>query len=94
MMISELTPDGTAEPCSRDQILRREPGQGKSDILLFPPSYCSADPWSGMGNRIRLIPNFLYVMTIQACMAKWIAAEEAGAGLRYAVVCPNVTGRT
>ena len=27
-------------------------------------------------------------------MAKWIAAENARAGLRYAVVCPNVTGRT
>ena len=27
-------------------------------------------------------------------MAKWIAAEEAWTGLRHAVVCPNVTGRT
>ena len=27
-------------------------------------------------------------------MVKWIDAEEARAGLRYAVVCPNVTGRT
>ena len=27
-------------------------------------------------------------------MAKWIAAEKARAGLRRAVVCPNVTGRT
>ena len=26
-------------------------------------------------------------------MAKWMSAEEARAGLRYAVVCPNVTGR-
>ena len=26
-------------------------------------------------------------------MAKWIAAERARAGLRHAVVCPNVTGR-
>ena len=26
-------------------------------------------------------------------MAKWIAAEKARAGLRYAAVCPNVTGR-
>ena len=26
-------------------------------------------------------------------MAKWIAAEEARAGLRHAGVCPNVTGR-
>ena len=27
-------------------------------------------------------------------MAKWIAAEKARAGVRHAVVCPNVTGRT
>ena len=27
-------------------------------------------------------------------MAKWIAVEKARAALRYAVVCPNVTGRT
>ena len=27
-------------------------------------------------------------------MAKWMAAEEARAGLRHAVVCSNVTGRT
>ena len=27
-------------------------------------------------------------------MEKWIVAEKAEAGLRHAVVCPNVTGRT
>ena len=27
-------------------------------------------------------------------MAKWIAGEKVGAGLRHAVVSPNVTGRT
>ena len=27
-------------------------------------------------------------------MAKWITAEKARAGLRHAVLCPNVTGRT
>ena len=27
-------------------------------------------------------------------IAKWIAAEEARAGLRYVIVCPNVTRRT
>ena len=27
-------------------------------------------------------------------MTKWIAAEKARAGLRHAVVCPNVTGRS
>ena len=27
-------------------------------------------------------------------MSKWIAAEKSKAGLRHAVVCPNVTGKT
>ena len=27
-------------------------------------------------------------------MAKWIVAEKTKAGLRHAVLCPNVTGRT
>ena len=27
-------------------------------------------------------------------IAKWIALEKARAGLRHAVLCPNVTGRT
>ena len=27
-------------------------------------------------------------------LAKWIAAEKVSPGLRHAVVCPNVTGRT
>ena len=27
-------------------------------------------------------------------MTKWINAEKARAGLRHAVVCPNLTGRT
>ena len=27
-------------------------------------------------------------------MAKWITAEKVKAGLRHAVVCPNVTGKT
>ena len=26
-------------------------------------------------------------------MAKWVAAEKARAGLRHAVVCPDMTGR-
>ena len=35
MEISRLTRDGTAEPVSRDQILRRERGQGKYSFSLF-----------------------------------------------------------
>ena len=36
--MDRLTRDGTAEPISRDQILRRERGRGKN--VYFP---CSAD---------------------------------------------------
>ena len=38
--MSRLTRDGTAEPISRDQILRRERGQGNIHFPCFP---CSAD---------------------------------------------------
>ena len=38
MEMSRLTRDGTAEPVSQDQILRREHGQGNN--IHFP---CSAD---------------------------------------------------
>ena len=31
---------------------------------------------------------------VERFRVKWIAAEKARAGLRYAVVYPNVTGRT
>ena len=31
---------------------------------------------------------------VEYFMAKWIATEKAKAGLRHALVCPNVTGRT
>ena len=31
---------------------------------------------------------------VERFMVKWIAAKKVRAGLRYAVVCPNVTGRT
>ena len=56
--MSRLTRDGTAEPVSRDQILRRERGQGN---IQFP---CSADHEQDW----QLYPvnpyTLLYVMTI------------------------------
>ena len=30
----------------------------------------------------------------ESFVAKWIAAEKTRVGLRHALVCPNVTGRT
>ena len=35
MEMSRLTRDGTVEPVSRDQILRREREQGKNTFFLF-----------------------------------------------------------
>ena len=42
MEINRRTPDGTAEPLSRDQILRRERGQGKN---RFPYSADHKQDW-------------------------------------------------
>ena len=42
MKMSRLTRDGTAEPVSRDQILRRERGQGNID---FPRSADHVQDW-------------------------------------------------
>ena len=55
--MSRLTRDGTAEPVSRDQILRRARGQGN---IIFTVQLTT----SRIGNLTRLIHTLLYVMTI------------------------------
>ena len=55
--MSRLTRDGTAEPISRDQILRHARGQGN---IIFPVQLTT----SRIGNLTRLIYTLLYVMTI------------------------------
>ena len=55
--MSRLTRDGTAEPVSRDQILRHARGQGN---IFFPVQLTT----SRIGNLTRLIHTLLYVMTI------------------------------
>ena len=55
--MSRLTRDGTAEPISRDQILRHARGQGN---IIFPVQLTP----SRIGNLTRLIHTLLYVMTI------------------------------
>ena len=57
MEMSRLTRDGTAEPVSRDQILRPARGQGN---IIFPVQLTT----SRIGNLTRLIHTLLYVMTI------------------------------
>ena len=61
MGMSRLTRDGTAEPVSRDQILRHARGQGN---IIFPVQLTT----SRIGNLIRLIHTLLYVMTIHTCI--------------------------
>ena len=59
--MSRLTRDRTAESVSRDQILRRERGQGN---INFP---CSADhdqDWQSY----QVDPPLLYVMTMCVCV--------------------------
>ena len=58
MEMSRLTWDGTAEPGSRDQILRNVRGQGN---IHFP---CFQLTTSRIGNLTRLIHTLPYVMTI------------------------------
>ena len=55
--MSGLTRDGTAEPVSRDEILRRERGQGKN---IFPVQLTT----SIVGNLTRLIHSLLKVLGI------------------------------
>ena len=57
MEMSRLTRDGTAEPVSRDQILRHARGQGN---VHFPVQLTT----SRIGNLTQLIHTLLYVMTI------------------------------
>ena len=64
-----LTRDGTAEPVSRDQILRREQGHGKVHFFLF------SWPWAGLAT----LPGWsilclLYAMTIHtSAIAPYLA---------------------
>ena len=55
--MSRLTRDGTAEPVSRDQILRHARGQGN---FISPVQLTTIRT----GNLTRLINTLLYVMTI------------------------------
>ena len=55
--MSRPTRDGTAEPVSRDQILRHARGQGN---IIFSVQLTT----SRIGNLTRLIHTLLYVMTI------------------------------
>ena len=63
--MSRLTRDGTAEPVSRDQILRHVRGQGN---IHFPVQLTT----SRIGNLTRSIHTLLYVMTIHTYIHTYI----------------------
>ena len=63
--MSRLTRDGTAEPVSRDQILRHARGQGN---IIFPVQLTT----SRIGNLTRLIHTLLYVMAIHTYIHTYI----------------------
>ena len=56
-----LTRDGTTEPVSRDQILRRERGKVK---IKFPVQATMSMTMSMISNHTRLIHTLLQMMTI------------------------------
>ena len=64
--MSRLTRDGTAEPVSRDRILRHARGQGN---IIFPVQLTT----SRIGNLTRLIHTLLYVMTIHTYIHTYIS---------------------
>ena len=63
--MSRLTRDGTAEPVSRDQILRHARGQGN---IIFSVQLNT----SRIDNLTRLIHTLLYVMTIHTYIHTYI----------------------
>ena len=73
--MSRLTRDGTAEPVSRDQILRHARGQGN---IISPVQLTT----SRIGNVTRLlIHTLLYVMTIHNTYIQY------NGGLLLGIIC-------
>ena len=89
--MSRLTRDGTAEPVSRDQILRHARGQGN---IIFPVQLTT----SRIGNLTRLIHTLLYVMTIHTYIHTYILCTHNytvfSAVLAHASSHTNVAPRT
>ena len=69
MEMSRLTRDGTAEPISRDQILRHVQGQGN---IIFPVQLTT----SRIGNLTWLIHTLLYVRTTHTYIHTYIQTRK------------------
>ena len=80
MEMNRLTRDGTAEPVSRDQILRHARGQGN---IIFPVQLTT----SRIGNLAPLIHTMLYVMTIRTyiytCDDYMLAVVQGNANMNF-----------
>ena len=72
--MSRLTRDGTVEPVSRDQILRREQGQGNTD---FPCSPHHEQDWQPHLTQLIHI-TLLHVMTTHTYFVRpiWTVSEK------------------
>ena len=77
--MSRLTRDGTAEPVSRDQILRHARGQGN---IIFPVQLTT----SRISNLTRLIHTLLYEMTIHIFSVRILAVHSIGIVSRKSLV--------
>ena len=72
---------------SRKKVYRVFPGRPRSFRHQRRPVWTTAAQDEGEWRRTA-------EQGAEHVMVKWIAAAKARARLRYAVVCPNVTGRT
>ena len=79
--MSRLARDGTAEPVSRDQILRRERGQGNTH---FP---CSADHEAtlpGLIHYLAICEDYIYINVQYVLVQKHACHGKAFSELRMA----------
>ena len=84
--MSRLSPDGTAEPVSRDQILRREQGQGNIN------SPCSADheqDWQPYP-VILLLPYVMTLHIIALCCLSYCIQSPISFPEDSGLICPEV----
>ena len=82
MEMSRLTRDGTAEPVSRDQILRHARGQGN---IISPVQLTT----SRIGTLTRLIHTLLYVMTIHTYIYTYMKSKLARESERSSLFEPK-----
>ena len=85
--MSRLTRDGTAEPISLDQILRRERGKGNSIHFSFSADYeqgwqpYPVDPYSAMcDDHIQYIHIYIHALHIPPVLSTCPLHTNSGCG--------------